>query len=366
MRWSTVWLLSMSLVAGLAFAAPTTARTQSDAEAAAAARATAEELFELAAQSNFNALFDRIHPDAHAVIPRVAAIRAFEEIYATTQAGLATITGVAIGEWTWQVTGKTYPDAAQVRFAQPYVDQQGREQVSESEMYLVPYEGEWRWFFGSDRAYIAEIIGRFDPPPPAEAPGDTRALLELVVGDLDRFYRGALDGTQYRYETPGIVVVDEGQVAESGCGGVVQPGFWAFYCPLDQTVYLDLPFLRDLEQRYGDFAAAFVVGHEWSHHSETAIGMERSPAPTEFNEVYSIELELLADCLTGVWARDADTRGLIEITDIAEAFAFIRERLGDPAGVDPADPQAHGSAEDRVDAFLDGYDGGFYGCEEVF
>ncbi len=296
-----------------------------DAERAARAAATAEELFGLAAAGGFNALYDRIHPDAHAVIPRVVAVRSFEEIYGQTQAGQAEIIGAQLGEWTWQVTGQTYPEAAQVSFTQPYVDAAGQERINESQMYLVPFEGEWRWFFGNSRAFIAEAIGRFAPPAPQEAPGDTLALLEGVTRDLDTFYRDALASSEYQYASPRVVVVDEGEFAQTGCGPA-QPGFWAFYCPVDQSVYLDLPFLRDIEQRYGDFAAAFVVGHEWAHHIETTIGgLERvgaGEAPDQINEVYTIQLELMADCFTGVWARDAETRGLFDFRDVAEGIAF--------------------------------------------
>ncbi len=337
-----------------------------DEERAARAAATAEELFGLAAAGEFNALYDRIHPDAHAVIPRVVAVRSFEEIYGQTQAGRAEITDAQLGEWTWQVTGQTYAEAAQVSFTQPYVDATGQERINESQMYLVPFEGEWRWFFGNSRAFIAEAIGRFAPPAPQEAPGDTLTLLEGVTRDLDTFYRDALAASQYQYASPRVVVVDEGEFAQTGCGPA-QPGFWAFYCPVDQTVYLDLPFLRDIEQRYGDFAAAFVVGHEWAHHIETTIGgLQRvgaGEAPDQINEVYGIQLELMADCFTGVWARDAETRGLFDFQDLAEGIAFAFERLDEPEGIDPFDPRAHGDRDERIDFITDGYENGFLGCE---
>src|SRR5262245_33265004 len=63
--------------------------------------ATAEEIFQLAADRKFNAMYDRIHPDAHAVVPRAAAVGTFEEIYAQVRAGRAEITDDQITEWTW-------------------------------------------------------------------------------------------------------------------------------------------------------------------------------------------------------------------------------------------------------------------------
>ncbi len=359
-------LMVVILAIGFAFgglaSAPVAAGAQDDTQASAAAQAAAQQIFQLAASGDFNALYDRIHPDAHAVIPRVVAVQSFEEIYKALRPGSAKITGVKIGDWTWAVTGKAYPNAAQVTYSIPFVDVNGQQTTLTSEMYLVPDEqGQWRWFFGRDRAYVAEVMGRFAPPPPAPTAGDTNALLNNVVNDLDTFYRNALAATDHPYTSPQVVAVDEGQAAQTGCG-LAQTGFWAFYCPPDQTLYLDLPFLRDLSQRYGDFAAEYVVGHEWAHHIQGQIGIERSEEPHKVLEVYSRQIELMADCFTGVWTQDADTRGLLDLAGIADAVAFIHERLGDPSGVGPFDPQAHGSADDRVDYFTDGYEDGFLGC----
>ncbi|MDP9364961.1 MAG: hypothetical protein M3Q10_12180 [Chloroflexota bacterium] len=80
--------------------APPNAQSDEEAAAQAQARARAEELFGLAAAGNFNALFDRIHPDAQAVIPRTAGIRAFEQVYALARPGEAEIVNVALGSWT--------------------------------------------------------------------------------------------------------------------------------------------------------------------------------------------------------------------------------------------------------------------------
>ncbi len=161
-----------------------------------------------------------------------------------------------------------------------------------------------------------------------------------------------------------MVGVDADEVVNTGCGAT-GPDFAAFYCPRDQGVYLDLPFLTDIETRYGDFAVAFVIGHEWAHHVQREIGMERVEAPDEPGEFYSIEIELLADCLTGVWARDIDTRGQLDPGDIDEAISLTLERLGDPAYIDRYDPQAHGSADERRQSFLSGYENGFWGCNVV-
>src|SRR5690242_3825915 len=93
----TLLLLSVALVAPVV---PAIAAAQQDpARDARIAAATAEELFQLAADRKFNALYDRIHPDAHAVVPRAAAVGTFTELYAKVQAGRAQITGTTMGPW---------------------------------------------------------------------------------------------------------------------------------------------------------------------------------------------------------------------------------------------------------------------------
>jgi thiol-disulfide isomerase/thioredoxin len=318
---------------------------------------TAEEIFRLADERKFNAMYDRIHPDAHAVIPRAAAVGTFEELYAIFQAERSEIVDVQFGSWEWAVTGETYPYAAQVAFEQPYVDLNGREQLLEDTMYLVKSDGEWRWFFGASMEFVETQIERFGGRGTPLTEGD---LLENVVNDLDTFYRDVLSYTEFEYYSPKVVVVGQGEAVNTGCGPA-QSGFWAFYCPPGQTIYLDDPLMASLEQE-ADFAVAFVIAHEWAHHVQTGVGIQRTQYPTSWNEVYSIDLELMADCLSGAWALDVDTRGLLETDDIDEAMQFTAEYLGDPAHINEHDPQAHGTADQRVQSFLNGYENGFLGC----
>jgi predicted metalloprotease len=329
----------------------------------AEAGATADELFMLAADRKFNAIYDRIHPDAQAIVPRAAAVGAFTDIYEAAQAGRAEIQDVQIGAWTWGVTEQTYDYAAQVRFVQPFVDENGHESLLEDRMYLVESGGEWRWFFGSNPDFVAEVIAQYGGQGALGQPVTDGDLLANVVNDLDVFYRDVLGYTDYTYYTPGVVVVEEGAPVMSACGPA-ETGFWGFYCPLDQTIYLDEPLLVALGQE-ADFAAAFVIAHEWAHHVQTGVEIQRAgpgEVPDDWNEVYSIELELMADCMAGAWTLDVDTRGLLEPGDVDEAVDFTVERLGDPAFVDEYDPQAHGTADQRAQSFLLGYEQGFLGC----
>ena len=85
-----------------------------------------------------------------------------------------------------------------------------------------------------------------------------------------------------------------------------------FYCPNDQTVYLDTDFFRVMEQQLGsrgDFAAAYVVAHEVGHHVQDELGLlaqvnaQRGRSASRESNALSVRVELQADCYAGVWAQ---------------------------------------------------------------
>lgn len=354
------FVVAIALIAFLCGPISGTVRAQTTPDETQAVRITAEQIFQLAADRKFNAMYDRIHPDAHAVVPRAAAVGTFESVYSVLQAGKSEITGISFGPWTWGVTGKTYDHAAAVAFTQPYVDN-GVQQTLSDTMFLVNANGDWRWFFGSDKATVDAAIKKYGGYGTPLTDGD---LLTNTVNDLDSFYRDAFSYTTYKYVSPKVVVVKNGETDDTACGPA-STGFWAFYCPSDQTVYLDEPLLTSLEQQNDGFAAAFVIAHEWAHHVQTTVGIDRvdpGVMPKTVNQVFSIELELMADCMAGAWALDVDTRGLLKVDDIDKVVNFTVQYLGDPQGVGETDPQAHGTADERVQSILTGYEDGFTGC----
>lgn len=325
----------------------------------------ADEILRLAVDRQFNALYDFIHPDAAALIPRAAAIAAFEEIYGASNAGDATIVSIQMGPWTWGVTGQEYPRAAAIEFTQPFINADGRAEILEDTLYLVEVDGRWCWFFGSDPEFVESVISNYEQSG-AQLPQerlfiDSDDFLQEVVNDLDAFFSDVLSYTPTPYVSPGVVLVSTGTSAMSACGPA-ESGFWGFYCPPDATLYVEEALMGQLIDQDLDFAAAFVVAHEWAHHVQTVLGFERTTRPETWNEVHSIELELMADCFAGAWARDAFGRGRIVVEDVEATMTFTAERLGDPSQINEYDQQAHGTAQQRVSAFMNGFNEGFSGC----
>lgn len=180
---------------------------------------------------------------------------------------------------------------------------------------------------------------------------------EEVWGDL---YRQAGD----TYREPNLVLYSGSTSTACGYG---QAATGPFYCPSDQTVYIDLSFFRQLQRMgaSGEFAVAYVIAHEVGHHVqnlEGVLGQSRSNA-------MSVQTELQADCLAGIWTHYAqDEAGRLELNEAdIESGITAASAVGDDAiqrGAGQAvrpESFTHGSSRERVNAFLGGYQSGDYG-----
>lgn len=129
-----------------------------DVPEAESALAVADQLSRLEVDGQFNALYDRLHPDAQQVIPREAVLGWYTENVSPLAPEPARAVKVRFVAWTWEVTGQTYPDTAEVAFRQRLTDGT----VIADEVRLVQDgQGNWNWFFGRDRAFVDTQIERF-------------------------------------------------------------------------------------------------------------------------------------------------------------------------------------------------------------
>src|SRR5262249_2921355 len=124
----------------------------------------------------------------------------------------------------------------------------------------------------------------------------------------------------------------------------------------------------------GEFAAPYVLAHEYGHHVQTLLGFEaraRQGAQTGASSG-SVRLELQADCLAGGWANHAtatkDPKGQPRFKATAEpdiqggvgtAAAIGDDTIQKKAGrqVDQ-DRFTHGSSAQRKQWFLQGFNVG--------
>lgn len=171
------------------------------------------------------------------------------------------------------------------------------------------------------------------------------------------------------YTEPRLVVYRG--ATRTGCG-TGQSVMGPFYCPADQTVYIDLSFYQDMKNKLGaggDFAQGYVIAHEVGHHVQTLLGIERQvrqqqqrASKTEVNRL-SVKMELQADCFAGVWGRDMQRQSILEVGDLEEALNAA-EAIGDDrlqkqsTGQVIPDSFTHGSSEQRYTWFKRGFDSG--------
>lgn len=192
-----------------------------------------------------------------------------------------------------------------------------------------------------------------------------REFVDAVIDDVQTTWDDEFARTDRDYVDTEVTLFD-GAVA-TGCGNATS-AVGPFYCPLDNLVYLDVSFFRELEDRFGaagDFAEAYVIAHEVAHHVQHLEGTEQEVRrqseadPARANEL-SIRLELQADCYAGFWGRAANAQGILQPGDLEEglnaAAAIGDDRIQESVRgrVNP-ETWTHGSSEQRVRWFRTGF-----------
>jgi uncharacterized protein len=296
-------------------------------------------------EGNFNTLYDLIHPHAHEIIPRSAVIGWYQNEFSPMGVSPAVITGVQFVQWTWAVNGVTYAYTAEVSFQQARAD---GTYIVDVVRLVQDDDGTWRWFFGRSREFVDDQISRYAQP--AIQPSRFDSIVEFVVTDLDAYWATSFSAGRERYVSPSVYsFTGAGQTACGAFDWTIGP---AFYCGLEHAIYADLGYFEYFDYMIGDFAWITIMAHEWGHHVQYLDGSWGATTR---------ETELRADCLAGSYARDAETRGLLDEGDVVEALT-ISAISGDPVGLPQDHPVAHGSGDERVTAFMIGYLTGFIGC----
>lgn len=214
----------------------------------------------------------------------------------------------------------------------------------------------------------------------AEEFADCRVL--PVIESLDAYWTDALPAAGFRHDLPGVVVFD--QATSTACG-TASSATGPFYCPPDQTLYADTTFFASLQRfgfEEGNLAEAYVIAHEYGHHIENEMGIfdiaDRSGAGTTSD---SVKVELMADCLAGVWVGHAATTpdpdtGVPFLEPITQdqldnalaAAASVGDDRIQQTITGEADPHTftHGSSQQRTDAFATGYTNGTVASCDTF
>jgi predicted metalloprotease len=208
-------------------------------------------------------------------------------------------------------------------------------------------------------------------PGRAGTPTDQQGqFVAAVLGDSEDRWSDIFAENGRRYERPRLVLFS--RATRSACG-TAQSAMGPFYCPNDQRVYIDLGFMDDmltgqLGAEGGPFALGYVLAHEYGHHIEDQLGVLGRMRTQQGPRSDSVKAELMADCLGGMWAKDAQTTtdalGQMIISDLTQddisravdaAQAVGDDRIQKESGgrVNP-EQWTHGSAAQREHWFNTG------------
>ena len=171
--------------------------------------------------------------------------------------------------------------------------------------------------------------------PTSQPTDDSGRFVAKILGETEDVWSQLMPAQANReYRAPRLVLFS--RATQSACGSA-QSAMGPFYCPLDQKVYLDTSFFQDMQRRSGDKAQANNL---------------------------SVRVELMADCLAGVWAAKMnEKRRNIDENDVRNAVnaatAIGDDRLQKQGqGYAVPDSFTHGSSEQRVRWLMTGLKSG--------
>lgn len=227
-----------------------------------------------------------------------------------------------------------------------------------------------------DAGQTGSDIGSCNSDPDALDRDDCR--LALIVNSVNAFWEQYLPENtpqQVSYRTAVTQLYTAG--TNTACGQA-SSAVGPFYCPADEQVYIDMSFfsgqLRQLGASNTTFVQAYVVAHEYGHHIENILGILEQGQSMDQSGPNSgaVRIELMADCLAGVWAHHAtgttDDSGVQIITEITDediqsglqAASSIGDDHIQEQGQGYVNPESftHGTSQQRYNWFTKGIESG--------
>lgn len=198
-------------------------------------------------------------------------------------------------------------------------------------------------------------------------PNNYQVFASEVLGSTNQVWRQQFSTTSKTYSPPTLVLFRNS--IPSGCGGAYSQ-IGPHYCPVDSKIYLDETFFEELTNRFGgsssQVAQAYVIAHEVGHHVQDELGLtmkadqDTASNAQNANQI-SIQVELQADCLAGVWAGNIQQQGILEKNEINDAISAAKA-VGDDniqqttSGHINPEKWTHGTSAQRSEAVIQGYD----------
>ncbi len=213
----------------------------------------------------------------------------------------------------------------------------------------------------------------------ADANANVDCRMKGAAASLETYWSQEPPALGAQYSSPEFILFTGS--TSTGCGAA-SSATGPFYCPPDQTIYVDTGFYDELRNRFGSsggpLAEMYVVAHEWGHHIQNIGGIMDQHTSRETGAASdSVRLELQADCFAGSWAAAAssttDRKGVTflepitqeQIQDALSAAAAVGDDRIQEASTGRVDPEGwtHGSAEQRQRWFSTGFQQGAGACD---
>jgi hypothetical protein len=244
------------------------------------------------------------------------------------------------------------------------------------------------WAFGINPLQLLGLLSGGSPtvqtgPSAPSAPVDPNdpqvKFVSQVLRSTEQVWGDVFQSMGRTYQDPKLRLYRDSYPTACGEG---EAAAGPFYCPNDRIVYLDLSFFDLMTQQLGapgQFAHAYVIGHEVGHHVQNLLGIiekvdaQRSRASQAESNALSVRLELQADCFAGVWAtRSQKERGWRFEQGDVETAVNAATQIGDDTlqrkarGTVVPESFTHGTSDQRVNWLKKGLESGDLNACDTF
>lgn len=350
---------ALSISGAYAQAAPASSAADSAADAETDVRAAVGDLVRFEQDQDMIAFYDRMAPDARNLIPRDTWLSwtALSPRLIPTKS--PEISDITFDTWVWPANGQTYDEVAIVNLIQTG-SVAGTDTATEQSqvLHFVKKDNRWR-LLPLFSPWVAEAAVKADNQPFVY----TSTFDEPVYAAIDAFWAQNFEVAGLQYVSPSdLVSVALNTQVSSGCGTKSDiTDYGIYYCTLDQSVYFSPEFRSQVVSAIGEEGWNDVVAHEWGHHIQDLLNVDQTAQPELGAGFYSIEIELQADCMAGMFMQNQFASGKIDQEGLDEAVA-ITNAAGDAPDTKWDDATAHGTGKQRETSWHNGFDSGFSGC----
>jgi len=181
----------------------------------------------------------------------------------------------------------------------------------------------------------------------------TPSIAQLTMKDYERnvnmFWSEKFSQKELNFEIPEVYYYSQSKPINTACGLLSELN--AHYCSADNNVYISTDLMKMFSQKGMNISFFYgLISHEYGHAVQNQLGIKND---------YSIESELQADCLAGIYFKQSHQEGRVNINDALTLHYFYKD-VADKylTKNDIYKKGTHGTFENRINAFKRGFEKG--------